>query len=161
ARHRRHPRPRHPHAHYRRRLRRARGARLAGLRRPAPAGEGVGPADLPGHRGRPRSAARRAGDLLHDQPRGGEVRRVLGRRRRRPADGVRVRGRVRRPGVPPQPGPARVEVRLPLHRARRRNARHLRQHVRHRRGAPAGARHGRGRGCDGSDRPDRRAARLL
>jgi uncharacterized protein YndB with AHSA1/START domain len=50
----------------------------------------------------------------------------------------------------PNPGPARVEQRLPVHprttagRARRTSA------PTHRRGAAAGARHGRGRGRDGA-----------
>ena len=45
-------------------------AHLAGLRRPASAGEGLGAADLPGDRGRPRPHARRPHDVFMTGPDG-------------------------------------------------------------------------------------------
>ena len=59
---------------------------------------------------------------------------------------------------PELPSPTQVYA---LRRGRRRHPRHLRRDVRHRRGPPEGARHGRGRGRHPRHQPDRRPARLL
>ena len=108
--HRRPARPRRPHPDHHRRLRRARRARVGGLRRPAPARAGVGSPGLPRHLRRPRPGPGRADELLHDQPRGREVLRLLGRRRRRRADELHLQRRLRpRRVVHRQPRDAGVE----------------------------------------------------
>ena len=61
----------------------------------------------------------------------------------------------------PNPELPVVQERLHLRRARRRHPCDLREHLRIRRGAPAGAGHGRGRGRVVGDQPDRRPGRRL
>ena len=142
--HRRPARPRRPHPDHHRRLRRAGRPRVAGVRRPAPARARVGSPRLPGHVRRPRAHPRRPDELLHDQPGGREVLRLLGHRRGRRADRLHLHRRLRRRrDLHPQPRPAGVGTGLLVRRARRRHPGHVRRDLRHRRGPAEGARHGR------------------